>query len=187
MILTAFGSAWYHLAPTNARLVWDRLPIALACAGLLAAVWRDCCEAHLQLPWWFAAFAVASVAWWRYTDLHGVGDLGPYLLVQGLPLLLIPLLQWQARVSRRERQMFGIALLLYLLAKGCEVADHAILDAWSICSGHTLKHLLAVAAAALIAMQFSARSKPALNRAIQPALPIAAIPAQRVRITGRSL
>jgi hypothetical protein len=36
--LTACGSAYYHLAPQNARLVFDRLPIALACAGLLAAV-----------------------------------------------------------------------------------------------------------------------------------------------------
>src|SRR5437870_12838673 len=35
LFLTAFGSGFYHLAPDNARLVWDRLPIALACAGLL--------------------------------------------------------------------------------------------------------------------------------------------------------
>ncbi|NTV96792.1 MAG: hypothetical protein HGA75_15495, partial [Thiobacillus sp.] len=38
LALTAAGSAYYHLDPDNFRLVWDRLPIALACAGLLAAV-----------------------------------------------------------------------------------------------------------------------------------------------------
>ena len=38
LLLTAFGSAYYHLAPDNIRLVWDRLPIALACGGLLAGV-----------------------------------------------------------------------------------------------------------------------------------------------------
>src|SRR5471030_1580202 len=38
IILTAFDSSFYHLAPDNDRLLWDRLPIALACAGLLAAV-----------------------------------------------------------------------------------------------------------------------------------------------------
>jgi hypothetical protein len=27
--LTAFGSAYYHLAPENSRLVWDRLPMAI--------------------------------------------------------------------------------------------------------------------------------------------------------------
>ncbi|MDM5181921.1 hypothetical protein PO883_32625 [Massilia sp. DJPM01] len=32
--LTAFGSSWYHLAPDDTRLVWDRLPIALACVSL---------------------------------------------------------------------------------------------------------------------------------------------------------
>ena len=41
LFLTALGSTWYHLAPDNARLVWDRLPIALACAGLLAGVLGD--------------------------------------------------------------------------------------------------------------------------------------------------
>jgi len=41
LLLTAFGSAWYHLAPDNARLISDRLPIALACAGLLAGVRGD--------------------------------------------------------------------------------------------------------------------------------------------------
>ena len=38
LVLTAVGSSFYHLHPDNSRLVWDRLPIALACAGLLAAV-----------------------------------------------------------------------------------------------------------------------------------------------------
>src|SRR6266567_7841347 len=41
LFLTAFGSAFYHLAPDNARLIWDRLPIALACAGLLVGVRGD--------------------------------------------------------------------------------------------------------------------------------------------------
>ena len=36
LLLTAIGSAFYHLAPDDSRLVWDRIPIALACAGLLA-------------------------------------------------------------------------------------------------------------------------------------------------------
>jgi hypothetical protein len=32
--MTAFGSAYYHLDPNNVRLVWDRLPMALAFMGL---------------------------------------------------------------------------------------------------------------------------------------------------------
>lgn len=38
LLLTVFGSSFYHLAPDDVRLIWDRLPIALACAGLLVAV-----------------------------------------------------------------------------------------------------------------------------------------------------
>jgi hypothetical protein len=34
--LTALGSAAYHLDPTDATLVWDRLPMALCFAGLVA-------------------------------------------------------------------------------------------------------------------------------------------------------
>src|SRR5580704_2712437 len=29
LLLTAFGSSYYHLAPSNARLVWDRLPMTI--------------------------------------------------------------------------------------------------------------------------------------------------------------
>ena len=27
---TAFGSAYYHMKPNDARLLWDRLPVSLA-------------------------------------------------------------------------------------------------------------------------------------------------------------
>lgn len=70
LLLTSIGSAFYHLAPDNARLVWDRLPIALACAGLLAAVRAEC----LSKPdsradsWSLGLFAVLSVAWWYVTE-----------------------------------------------------------------------------------------------------------------------
>lgn len=37
-ILTAVGSAYYHLAPDNHRLVWDRIPIMGVFMRLLAAV-----------------------------------------------------------------------------------------------------------------------------------------------------
>ncbi len=36
ILLVAFGSAGYHLAPSNASLVWDRLPMTLAFMALLA-------------------------------------------------------------------------------------------------------------------------------------------------------
>lgn len=151
LLLTAFGSAWYHLAPDNARLVWDRLPIALACAGLLAAVWRETRTTHRSITVALTGFAILSVAWWRYTDLQGMGDLRPYLLLQLMPLLLIPLWQWQHRSPTIERQAFAVAIGLYVMAKVSELADHAIFEMLTIVSGHTLKHLLATLASAVVA------------------------------------
>ncbi|RZL01856.1 MAG: alkaline phytoceramidase [Rubrivivax sp.] len=150
LVLTALGSGWYHLAPDNARLVWDRLPIALACAGLLSAIAREHLGAGRWLTPVLALPAAGSVAWWRFTDLLGAGDLRPYLLLQLMPLVLIPIVQWQAGVHRAQRRAFLLAMVGYVMAKACELADHTILDQLLIVSGHTLKHLLATLAAALV-------------------------------------
>ena len=40
-ILTAFGSAYYHWEPSNARLVWDRLPLALLLTAIVSLVLAD--------------------------------------------------------------------------------------------------------------------------------------------------
>lgn len=34
----AFGSAYYHLEPNDARLVWDRLPVSCLCDEMHCAV-----------------------------------------------------------------------------------------------------------------------------------------------------
>ncbi|MBR0757594.1 hypothetical protein JQ604_35900 [Bradyrhizobium jicamae] len=152
LLLTAFGSAFYHLAPDNARLIWDRLPIALVCVGLLAGVRGDTrpgAKTDIEVIV-LALYAVASVAWWALTDRHGAPDLRPYLLLQGLPLILIPL--WQAihRAPRADRIAFGAAMGLYMLAKLAEVLDHEIATALGFVTGHTLKHLIATLATAAV-------------------------------------
>src|SRR5205823_3587291 len=108
LALTAMGSSYYHWAPDNARLVWDRLPIALACAGLLDAMYA---RTHVgRMPWRLPAliaFAVASVAWWSWTEARGTGDLRPYLLLQAAPLVVVPLWQAAADAPRGERIAFA--------------------------------------------------------------------------------
>lgn len=164
LFLTAFGSSWYHLAPDNAGLVWDRLPIALACAGLLAGVWGDVRQRESgKLVSWLALAAVASVAWWYFTDLSGNGDLRPYLLLQLLPILLIPLWQWIYRMPGADRLAFGAALAIYVVAKFAELNDHEIAAVLGPVTGHTLKHLLATAAAALIVGRLVFRVHPQLR------------------------
>lgn len=159
LLLTAAGSAWYHLAPDNARLIWDRLPIALACAGLLAAVWGETRRVDAAPAAFLLSLgALASVAWWYFTDTAGQGDLRPYLLLQLAPMVLIPVWQWLARAPRADRLAFGGALALYGLAKLAELNDHEI-AALAPLSGHTLKHLIAAGAAALIVARLAARNR----------------------------
>jgi len=151
LILTAFGSGYYHLAPDNARLVWDRLPIALACGALLVGGYA---ETHGQphksaLPVMLLV-AVVSVIWWAVSERLGVGDLRPYLALQAAPLILIPLWQWASDKPTKDRAAFGYAVLLYVFAKLAELNDaqlHALLG-WV--SGHTLKHILASVAALVL-------------------------------------
>ena len=175
LFLTAFGSAWYHLAPDNARLVWDRLPIALACAGLLAGVWGDTRGRDSSgLANGLAAFAIFSVAWWYGTDLAGAGDLRPYLLLQAAPIVLVPLWQWIHDSERADRVSFGMALLLYVAAKLAELYDHEIGAALGALTGHTLKHLLATGAAALIAARLLVRARRSSPAFESGALPVGA-------------
>lgn len=152
LVLTAFGSGYYHLAPENDRLVWDRVPIALASGALLASAYIRTHETTLTLtlPLAISTFGVATVFWWSLTEARGVGDLRPYILLQGAPLLLVPLWQWLARSPRHERIDFGIAVLLYVLAKLAELGDRAIFEAIGAVSGHTIKHLLAALASFFI-------------------------------------
>jgi len=153
LILTAAGSSFYHWAPHSFRLIWDRLPIALACAGLLSAVSAETNPKvnGLRRVVALAVIAILSVFWWYATDQNGQGDLRPYLLLQGSTLILIPL--WQAiyGAAREDRLAFGVAVLLYIVAKMAEWYDHGLLVLMEgSISGHTIKHLLAAAASAVI-------------------------------------
>jgi hypothetical protein len=82
--LTCVGSAYYHLAPDNARLVWDRLPMTLGFMSLVAAMVME--RIHLRAgltalgP--LLLLGVASVALWYSSELRGAGDLRLYLMVQ---------------------------------------------------------------------------------------------------------
>jgi hypothetical protein len=121
LFLTALGSSWYHLAPDNAA--WSG--IACRSPWPAAACWpasgATCpAKGKRSLAAWLALAAIASVAWWRFTDLSGAGDLRPYLLLQGLPILLIPLWQWIYKVPGADRLAFGGALAIYVVAKFAE-------------------------------------------------------------------
>lgn len=154
IVLTALGSTYYHLAPDNDRLFWDRLPIALTCAGLLTAYRRD--TQGPRPKWLMPALvlaAIATTAWW-----HATGDLRPYIVMQAAPLLVIPLWQWTYGAPREDRIAFAVAIVLYSLAKIFEFSDRAVFEALGFVSGHTIKHLLAAMAAAILTANLVSRA-----------------------------
>jgi hypothetical protein len=147
LLLTAFGSAYYHLAPSNARLVWDRLPMAIVFASLIAVVIaeRISVEAGTKLLPFLVAIAGGSVLEWFRDELHGHGDLRAYAAVQlYATLVLLLALLLKPRYSRTAD--FAIVFGFYLLAKSFETADRYIFAHGHFVSGHTLKHVAAAAA-----------------------------------------
>jgi hypothetical protein len=143
--LTAFGSAYYHLAPTNARLFWDRLPMTLGFMSFLAAMIaeRASVSVGLRMLWPLVVVGAASVVYWELGEQRGAGDLRPYAIVQFYPVLAIALLAllYPARYTRTADLLLAVGF--YALAKICEMLDAPIFTLGSIVSGHTLKHLAA--------------------------------------------
>jgi hypothetical protein len=141
LVLTSLGSAGYHLNPCDATLLWDRLPIAVLSMSLLAAVLEERTSARLVVP--LVLLGVAATMVWRW---HG--DLSFYVaamayapLAVATALLLYP--------GTGTESLFA-ALGLYGAARLCELADAPIFALGGVVSGHSLKHLLAAAAALVI-------------------------------------
>jgi hypothetical protein len=148
LLLTGFGSAYYHWEPGNARLAWDRLPLAITLMGLLAATIaeRIGVKSGLWLLGPLVALAAGSVIYWHWTEQRGAGDLRLYALVQFYPLVAIPLMLWWLTPRYTSGGNLLAAAATYALAKGPELLDGWILSATRVVSGHTLKHLLAALA-----------------------------------------
>ena len=159
-VLTAFGSTWYHLAPANAGLVWDRLPMTIAFTGLLTAVLAERVSERIARNL-FVPLMIAgglSVLYWYATELAGLGDLRPYALIQfgSLAVLLSVLLLYRSAEAGAPFLWAGLGC--YAVAKIFELADAPIYSALPV-SGHTLKHFAAAAGIAAVALMLEARSE----------------------------
>lgn len=153
VFLVAFGSGYYHWAPDNHTLVWDRIPMTIAFMSLFALiilrhVHRD---AGVVLFWPLLVTGIGSVFYWDYTEAAGAGDLRLYALVQFLPIILIPLILWLFPARESGMRYLLHTLGFYLLAKVLEHFDTAFFNiAGEAVSGHTLKHIAAAAAVACL-------------------------------------
>lgn len=146
--MASMGSAYYHLAPDNDRLVWDRLPIATGIMALLAATLseRISPKIGLRLLPILIAVGFGSVMHWYWSEQRGAGNLNFYIVVQFYSLLLIFLLGIFFPSRYTHGSDMHTVMMLYGLAKLAEIQDREIYELGHVMSGHTAKHLLAALA-----------------------------------------
>lgn len=145
VMLTGVGSAYYHAAPGNFRLIWDLLPMTLAFASLTDAtiVERIGVKAGLRLLLPILAAGVASVTYWYRGESLGLGDLRFYLFIQFFSPVAIAMMVCLFPPRYTRTMDLCVAFLLFVVAKLCELFDEQIYTLGGMVSGHTLKHLVA--------------------------------------------
>ncbi len=162
VFLTAFGSSYYHLAPANDPLAWDRLPMTIGFAGLFSIIVGEFVAARigrmLVVP--LLLVGIVSVEYWIWTESRGAGDLRLYALVQFLPMLLIPFILLLYKPAIGSAKYFWAMLGFYVLSKIVEFFDMAIFAAGGAISGHSMKHLFAAAATAMVLLGLMRRRPP---------------------------
>src|ERR1043165_7087697 len=128
LALTAIGSAYYHAHPTNDRLTWDRMPLAITFMALFTAVLAE------RLDWRFStwllgplvALGIVSVVAWHFTETQEAGDMRFYLVVQFFPLIALPLLFVLFKPRYTGTADLVASLACYGIAKGLEILDARI-------------------------------------------------------------
>jgi hypothetical protein len=143
--LTGVGSAYYHWEPTTSSLFWDRLPMTLIFAPLLAIAVTERIGARLGrrllLPAVIAG--VGGALHWHLTELAGCGDVRIYGLVQFYPMLAVPLMLALFPARYTHAHYFWGLLAAYGVAKVFEALDPEVLAFNGFASGHNLKHVCA--------------------------------------------
>jgi hypothetical protein len=154
ILMTGFGSAYYHLDPNDQTLFWDRLPMAITFMAILALTIEERLDAKAGaiLLWPLIAVGIVSLLLWRWT-----GDLRLYGWVQFFPCIALPLLFLLFPAKYTGTSYWLLAAVFYAFAKLFEFYDDAIYSVGSILSGHTLKHVAAAAACYAILRYFQKR------------------------------
>ncbi|WP_233838009.1 ceramidase [Paraburkholderia sp. ZP32-5] len=137
LVLTAFGSAYYHMTPTDATLVWDRLPMTIVFAGILAMLWTSWSGRRVGWPQLLimAVVSPATVGYWLLFN-----SLWPYAILQfgGLAFIIVMTL------TRRVDGVLAwtLVIVFYGVAKIFESLDWQVWELTRhVIAGHALKHV----------------------------------------------
>ena len=142
--LVCFGSIYYHLNPSNATLLWDRLPMTLAFMSFFTVVIGEYVHEKTARKLFFPLLVtgLVSVIYWYWSETIGQGDLRLYILVQFLPIVLMPFILWLFSPRFTHSHYYWLIIACYVLAKLFELADQFIFDTLVFLSGHSIKHVV---------------------------------------------
>ena len=155
--LTGVASAFYHLEPSDSRLVADRLAMSISFAGVLALLAADRVSGRASnwTIWTFVFLAPITVLIWSYS-----GNLTPYVVLQFGGIFLVAALCLRPAVQAPGLNFLGL-LIFYALAKIAEVLDHQIFEfTLGLISGHSAKHVLAAMGVLALIRRRSNRNLP---------------------------
>jgi xanthine/uracil permease len=165
--LVSLGSAYYHWAPSNGRLLWDRLPMSIAFMAFCSAVIADRIDSKAGTTWLIPVLigcGIVSLVYWDWTESLGHGDLRFYGFVQFFPLIAVPAVCWLFPEYRYLAGRYIVWMMgWYALSKLLEHFDSEVFDLLGhTVSGHTLKHLAATMATVVVLQMLLARRGTAL-------------------------
>ncbi|QXZ08976.1 hypothetical protein KUF54_13100 [Comamonas sp. Y33R10-2] len=145
LLCSGAGSAFYHWAPQNASLLWDRLGMSVAFAGLLGLAVQtrmDDSSARVAAALMLLAAPISALVWAQ------TGNLLPWVLAQAGGMLIIFALALMAPRRNALPVALGWVIGLYAVAKLLEMSDSVVFE-WTgyAVSGHSLKHWVAAVAA----------------------------------------
>ena len=143
--LVALGSGYYHFSPGNESLLWDRLPMTIAFMALFTIVVGEFVSVRFAkiMLWPAILIGIASVMYWYLGEASGQGDLRFYVLVQFLPMLLMPVIFICFESKYSSVAGYWLLLVAYLIAKIFETFDAEVFEWLGFISGHSIKHLVA--------------------------------------------
>jgi hypothetical protein len=144
LVLTFFGSSFYHWSPSDFGLMIDRIGMAVAFTGVISfasASRLGDSAAKLAMPVLMVVASLSAIA------AYSLQNVLPWAVVQFGGMVMIA---WLAALPQREGDHLNIWALIawYTLAKILEAGDEAVFHlTLGHVSGHSLKHIAACLAA----------------------------------------
>jgi len=148
-LLVTFGSGYYHLAPDNAGLFWDRLPMTLVASAFVGTIIADRFGARAGLATLAVLFVLSAGAlvYWRATQSMAQDNVWPYIatVYGSLSFAVVAMISFPSRYTHAHAAW--VTFTIYMTAMAFDTwLDAPLYTMGAILSGHSLKHLLAAVA-----------------------------------------